>query len=81
MWLMLPVAIAYALEMPWRLSRNRLPRWGPVLGEVLLTFLFIWMAVDKPHPVRIATAVLLALGSTHRLLIRKRLGVPAWPPV
>jgi len=82
-WTMFACSIAYVLEMPWRLWRNRLPRWGPLYGDILLAFLFIGVAVTNhdARAVRVLTAHFFCIGALHRLIVRKRLGVPAWPPV
>jgi hypothetical protein len=83
LWLMLALSVMYMLEMPWRLWRNRLPRWGPLYGEFLLAILLIWFAATNrdARAVRVLTALFFCIGTLHRLIVRKRLGIPAWPPV
>lgn len=83
-WLMLAVSVAYLLEMPWRQWRNRPPKhWMPLYVEFLLPLAYSLNAInDKSFvAVRVLTALFMLTALIHRLLVRKRRGVPAWPPV
>ena len=82
MWAMFAVAVAYALEMPWRLWQNRMPRrWANIWGDILMPVIYILLAASHPHPVKVLAAVFVCAGALHRYFVRRRLGVPAWPPV
>jgi hypothetical protein len=82
MWAMFACAVAYALEMPWRLWQNRMPkRWAPIWGDIFLPVAYVLMAVSRPNAVKVLAAVFLCAGSLHRYFVRRRLGVPAFPPV
>ncbi len=82
-WLMLAVSIMYLLEMPWRQWQNRPPkRWMPLYGEFLLPLSCV-LAINGNDViiVRTITAIIMITALLHRLLVRKRLGIPTWPPV
>ena len=82
MWAVFAFALAYALEMPWRLWQNRMPRrWGPLWADILMPVVYIMIATSRPHTIKVISAVLICAGALHRYFVRKRLGVPAWPPV
>jgi hypothetical protein len=83
-WLMIAVATAYMLEMPWRQWRNRPPkRWMPLYLEFLLPLVYLWLSLTSSAPValRVLTAAFMFIALVHRLILRRRVGVPAWPPV
>jgi hypothetical protein len=84
LWLMLAFSVLYMLEMPWRQWRNRPPKiWMPLWAEFLLPLSYILLAAGGQTVVvmRVFTAGFMIAGLLFRLVIRKRLGIPAWPPV
>jgi len=83
-WLMLAFALMYMLEMPWRQWRSRPPkRWMPLWAEFLLPLSYILLAAGGHTAVvvRVLMAGFMIVGMLFRLIARKRLGIPAWPPV
>jgi hypothetical protein len=74
-WLGLALAIAYALDVPWRLWRKRPLRFGTLWVELLLPVLFL-MQLDR-NPLRVLTTAIVCVAALYRVIVRKRLGVPA----
>lgn len=83
-WGFLILSIEYAGRAVWqwrhdRTDRYAVPLWNDLFGPVVMSF--VVLIRDGNVIFSIATVALFLGGGIVRLMLRKRLGIPAWPRV